>query len=360
MSKAATKDSLLPPRWLLALMALAALIWLLFALKEIVSMLVLGYALAYAVNPMLNYLQRRGLSRTAGFFVICATFLLAIILLFYTAVPTVVREFDKLVDNFPQYVERASEKGAPLFERAKRYLPADMQEGSLVDYARELLSHVNTDTIRGVLAGIGGALLRGYSITLTILNFLLLPFIVFYLAVDLPRFHAWVLSLFPVRQRRQVVQIASEIHSHVSAFVRGQLTVGSILFLFYCIGLGIIGVELWFLLAVISGFGAIIPYMGFLVGIVLSSIMALATFGDLAHLIQVIIVFLVVQFLEGTFITPKIVGDKVGLSPLVVILAVVAGGQLFGLLGVFLAVPGAAVARVLLRHAHAWLVAHAQ
>jgi predicted PurR-regulated permease PerM len=113
---------------------------------------------------------------------------------------------------------------------------------------------------------------------------------------------------------------------------------------------------LWFLLAVISGFGAIIPYMGFIIGIVLSSIMALATYGDFIHLVQVWVVFVLVQALEGTLITPRIVGDKVGISPLVVILAIVAGGQLFGLLGVFLAVPGAAVARVLLKHLHANLV----
>ncbi|MBN8550702.1 MAG: AI-2E family transporter, partial [Deltaproteobacteria bacterium] len=169
-------------------------------------------------------------------------------------------------------------------------------------------------------------------------------------------FHAWVLSLFPSSRRRRVAEVAREIDGHISAFVRGQLTVGTILFVLYLIGLGIVGVELWFLLAVIAGFGAIIPYMGFLAGIVLSSIMALATFGDVSHLIQVWGVFFVVQFLEGTFITPKVVGDKVGLSPLVVILAIVAGGQLFGLLGVFLAVPGAAVARVLLRHLHLWLV----
>jgi predicted PurR-regulated permease PerM len=124
----------------------------------------------------------------------------------------------------------------------------------------------------------------------------------------------------------------------------------------YAIGLWAIGVELWILLAIISGFGAIIPYMGFLVGIVLSLVMALVTFGDLSHVLQVVGLFLIIQFIEGWVITPKIVGEKVGLSPIIVILAILAAGHLFGLLGVFLAVPGAAVLRVLLRHAHQWVI----
>lgn len=356
MNRAQTSDSLLPPRWILALLAVAGVLWLLFALKEIVAMLVLGYALAYVMDPVLSYLERRKLPRPLGFFLVCIIAILTILLLFFTALPTVVREYQSLVENFPDYVRRATERGGPILEHIRAYIPGAVGgEGSFGNPV-ELLGQIDGETINRLLAGAGATLLRGYSITLTILNFFLLPFIVFYLAVDLPRFHAWVLSLFPGRKRKRVASIAREIDEYISAFVRGQVTVGAVLFLLYCIGLAIVGVELWFLLAVIAGFGAIIPYMGFIIGIVLSSIMALATYGDFIHLVQVWVVFVVVQALEGTLITPRIVGDKVGISPLVVILAIVAGGQLFGLLGVFLAVPGAAVARVLLKHLHANLV----
>lgn len=357
MNNVAAKESLLPPRWLLALIGTAAFVWLLVALKEIVAMLVLGYAIAYAIDPMLRHLERRKISRSVGFFVLCGLFLIAIFLLVITAVPTILREYDKLAENFPEYVRLAVERGGPILSDLRSHLPSKLRaDGRFLTDPSDLLSHINGETIHGLISGLGRALLQGYSVTLTVLNFLLLPFIAFYLAVDLPVFHAWALRLFPTSRRQHVAQIAREIDGYVSAFVRGQFTVGTILFTLYCIGLGIIGVELWFLLAVISGFGAIIPYLGFLVGIVLSSIMALATFGDVSHLLQVIGVYLVVQFMEGTFITPNVVGDRVGLSPLVVILAIVAGGQLFGILGVILAVPGAAVARVLMKHLHAWLV----
>ena len=114
------------------------------------------------------------------------------------------------------------------------------------------------------------------------------------------------------------------------------------------------GVDLWLLLAAISGFGNIIPYLGFIIGILLSSLMALVTFGDFTHVLWVWGVYAIVQALEGTVITPRVLGESLGLSPLVIILALFAGGQLFGLLGIFLAVPTAAALRVVVRHSYMW------
>jgi predicted PurR-regulated permease PerM len=137
--------------------------------------------------------------------------------------------------------------------------------------------------------------------------------------------------------KNRITAIGGEINGYVSAFVRGQITIGVILTALYAVGLGaFVGVELWFLIAVIAGMGSLIPYFGLITGVLLGSIMALVTFGDLQHLIYTWLVFIVVQFVTDTFITPKVVGAGVGLSPLVVILALLAGGQLFGLLGLFL------------------------
>lgn len=124
----------------------------------------------------------------------------------------------------------------------------------------------------------------------------------------------------------------------------------------YCIGFGLIGVELWGVLAVIAGFGDMIPYMGLVSGLILTSIMTLVTFGDLTHLLMVWGVFAFVQVLTGMVIAPRVLGNKVGLSPLIIILAIFSGGKLFGLLGIILAVPTAAALRVLLVHVHEWLI----
>jgi predicted PurR-regulated permease PerM len=118
--------------------------------------------------------------------------------------------------------------------------------------------------------------------------------------------------------------------------------------------LGLVGVDLWLLLAAIAGFGNMVPYVGTVSGILLSSVMALVTFGDFSHVFSVLGVFAAVQLIDGTIITPRIMGESVGLSPLVIILALFAGGQLFGLLGIFLAIPAAATLRVLVRHSYNW------
>ncbi len=348
-----SKRDLMPPLWVLGLMALGLALWLVWRLQEIMVLLVVGYCIAYLIDPCLTWLAQKRISRPFGIVLLCLLALSVLALMLLTAVPVILREYTKLVNFLPSYVQTFEERFLPL---VTPYLPAwpvniDDLRGQLSN-----LSGVAPQILTRVMQGAGTALLSGYSVGMTLLNLLLLPFIVYYLALDFRQMHLSALKLFPILKREHIKAFFLEIDSYVSAFVRGQLIVCCILALLYALGLGIVGVELWPLLALISGFGNLIPYLGFIVGIVCSSIMALITFGDLWHVVQIWGVYALVQFLEGSFISPKIVGDSVGLSPLVVILAVVIGGSLFGLLGIFLAVPGAAVLKVVLSHAREYVV----
>lgn len=354
-----SRERFLPPLWIIVVATALLGVWFIYQLKEIFVLLVVGYSIAYILEPALSYLEKRGINRSLGMVVIILLCLSAMILLAVTAIPTILKEYRELAQNLPSYIEIAREKFGALTAMVINYLPEGVidEEGNIS--LMELLPSVGSDSLNRIVSGATATLLRGYSITLTIINLALLPFIVFYLAVDFERIHHKALLIFPTLKREKVAELAQEVDKYVSAFVRGQMIVGFILFLLYAAGLGMIGVELWLLLAVISGFGNMIPYLGLIVGVFLSSIMALVTFGDFSHMLLVWVVFGVVQFLEGTFITPRVLGDKVGLSPLVVILAIVAGGSLFGLLGVFLAVPGAAALRVLALHFHEWILSKA-
>jgi predicted PurR-regulated permease PerM len=138
----------------------------------------------------------------------------------------------------------------------------------------------------------------------------------------------------------------------LAGFIRGQLLVMSALSLIYTVGLMIIGVELALLLGVIAGVVSFVPYLGLIVGVVLSGLAALLQFGDWMPVVYVVIVFSVAQMIEGMVLTPRFVGERIGLHPVAVIFAVLAGGQLFGFTGVLLALPVAAVVVVLLKHAH--------
>jgi len=355
------KESFVPPLWLLTVTAIVGAVWLAIQVKELMVLLVLGYFVAYAIDPILTRLERRGVSRSIGVFAVFGALLALLALLAVTAIPTVLAEFTRLSTNLSSYIEIGKAKVLPLLEEAQDLIPKGLWgEGkadvsAVINDIPSLASYISGDAVKSIGRGVLSALLGGYSITLTLVNVALLPFIVYYIAVDLPQIHAFFLALVPILRQRKVATVCGEIDRYVSSFVRGQIIVCTILFLLYAVGLRLVGVELWLLLAAISGFGNIIPYAGFIVGILLSSLMALVSFGDVSHVLWVWGVFAVVQFAEGTFITPKVLGESVGLSPLVIILALFAGGQLFGLLGVFLAVPAAAALRVLGRHSYEWV-----
>lgn len=355
-----TKESFIPPLWIVTLISIALFFWVAYQLKELVVLLVLGYFIAYALDPILRKLEKRNISRTVGVFLVFIAVVALLSVLTITTIPTVIEEFKKLTTNLNQYIAVGREKLGPILQQVEGYLPASLREGRdmqhIISSIPELSGYVSGDAVKSVVLAIFNTLLNGYSLTLTLVNVALLPFIVFYLAVDLPQLHSFFLAMFPITRRRKMSDVFREIDGYVSSFVRGQFIVCTVLFVLYAIGLGVLGIDLWLLLAAISGFGNLVPYAGFLMGIVLSSLLALVTFGDLIHLVWVWVIFAVVQFLEGTFITPRILGESVGLSPLMVILALFAGGQMFGLLGVFLAVPAAAVLKVLGKHSYSWVL----
>lgn len=350
----------LPPLWVLTLLVVVMVVWIAVQLKELVVLLVLGYFVAYAIDPILAALQKRGLSRVVAVFTVFAGFCGAAALLAFTTIPTVLDEFKRLSENLNHYIEVGKGRVGPVLEGLREYLPQSLRDShdvrEVIAALPGMFSNVSGDTLKGIGRAVLGTILQGYSITLTVVNIALLPFIVYYLAVDMPQIQRFFLDVFPITKRRKVAEICGELDRYVSAFVRGQVLVCTVLFVLYAIGLGFLGVDLWLLLAAISGFGNIVPYVGFLSGICLSSLMALVTFQDFIHVVYVWIVFAVVQALEGTVVTPRILGDSVGLSPLVIILALFAGGQLGGLLGLFLAVPAAAALRVLVRHSYQWVL----
>lgn len=350
-----------PPLWILTLLACTLLFWLAVQLKEILVLLVLGYSLAFVADPAVAYFEKKRLGRfqlgrSVAFFVIVGLLIGVVVFLVLTAVPTVLKEYERLATEFPVYMERAKTRFEPLLEQLEGVLPEKFRPKVLLDSPSLIFEYVTADSVKKVLGALLATLLGGYSLTLTLLNLLLLPFIVYYLCVDFKFLHRQALLLFPQDLRLSVLKIAKQIHRDVSAFARAQFFVGSILFVLYFFGLWSIGLELSLLLAVISGFGNLIPYVGTVVGITLSSVMALVSFGDWSHLVQVWLLYAVVQFLEGSFITPRIMGQNVGLSPLVVLLALVIGGQLLGLLGLLLAIPLTAAIKVLLRELHRWIL----
>lgn len=348
MNSKPNEQQLLPPYWILTLLAVTLLIWLAVKLQAILVLLLLSFAVAYVIEPVLKFLEKIHVGRTVGMLGLCTLGLLGLWLIVVSVFPVFKREYLILAERVPSYLHEAKLEYLPIVEKYGILDKATLENLDVAQIAKDFLPKAFT-TFKETL-------LQGYSVTTTFFNIFLLPFLIYYISVSFGSIYPNFIKIFPIRMRAKIQEITGEINTYVAGFVRGQIAVSFIMFILYMIGLKIVGIELWFLLAAISGFGNLIPYVGTITGIILSSLMALINFGDWTHLLSVWAVFGVVQFLEGVLITPKIIGEKIGFSPLMVILALFVGGTLFGLLGILLAIPFAAVCKVLFTHFHKWLL----
>lgn len=347
--------SFIPPLWILTLALLTFVFWIAYRLKEMVVLLVVSFSIAYVISPALDFLERRNIPRPIGFALVALVIISVFITAFFTAIPTLVREYNTLTANFPNYMDSLKNKGEPIVLQLLPYLPEEWRVAITTGSLTSILS-LDQNLPLKITRGLWTTLLTGYNYTLALVNAALLPFLVYYLSVDYRRLYEGLLDWFPIIRRGKISRIFEEVDNQVSSYVRGQLLVGFVLFILFAIGLGILQIELWFLVAFISGFGNLIPYVGTVIGVLLATLMAVVTYGDFSSVLLVWALYAGVQLIEGTFITPKIIGDSIGLSPLMVILALLAGGSLFGLLGVFLAVPVLAALKVLTKHLHSWAI----
>ena len=320
---------------------------LLYFSSDVFLPLFIAFALAYILNPAVEFMERRGIKRSYG---IIAVFCLAIILCGGFAVffaVSITGEFSNMQLNLPAYVQHLYEITPAA---VKEYLGVETPD-KLFLRVNELLQQARSaapDLLKPLLLMLQKALTSTLGVILALLGYLIIPVYLFYLLFDLPQLKAFIESYIPERFCPVYRKKLSEVDAVLSGFVRGQLSVCAILALLYSAGLYLIGIDLAIAIGTLAGITFIIPYVGTILGIGLSVAMALLKFNDIIHPLLCLGWFGLVQLLEGTVITPKIVGDTVGLHPLVAIVALLIGGQLVGIFGMLLAVPVTAVLQVFL------------
>ncbi len=332
--------------WLAGLLFLG---WLVYQLSPILSPFLVGILLAYLGDPLVDRLERWKLSRTWGVILVFALFSLLCLVLLLVLVPMLGKQLMHLYQLAPMALDWLQMTALPWaqlqfgldddfwrFDQLKSAFSSNL--GNTKDMVAVILSQATASSI---------ALLAWLA------NLLLVPVVCFYLLRDWDLIMAKLRMLLPRRREATVMALMRECHEVIGAFLRGQLLVMLALAVVYSAGLMLVGVELGLLIGVLAGLASIVPYMGFVVGISAAFIAVLFQFGlDPYPLLGVAAVFTVGQMLEGMLLTPLLVGDRIGLHPVAVIFAVLAGGQLFGFTGVLLALPVAAVIMVLLRHVH--------
>jgi predicted PurR-regulated permease PerM len=336
-------------KWLLfSITGLAA--WLTYLLAPILTPFVVSMTLAYLGDPLTDRLERYRLSRSLAVTLVFLAMTLIFVLILLWLVPQLERQIGHFIDSLPAYAQFLNEGAIPWLNRRFNLDVQPFDTQALVELIK---SHWQSagGAAKSLLRSLShsGGMLLGW-----LMNLLLVPVVTFYLLRDWDSLMAKLYNLLPRRIAPNVAKLTGEFDTVLSAFLRGQFYVMLALGSIYSVGLALVGIDLALLIGMTSGLLSFVPYLGTAIGIFSASLAALLQFQDTVHLFWVLAVFGVGQVLEGSVLTPLLVGDKIGLHPVAVIFAVLAGGQLFGFIGILLALPVASMIMVVLRHVHDW------
>ncbi len=335
-------------RWMIfaGIVLAGCLVWL---LQPVLTPFLAAALLAYLGDPVVDRLETWRLPRTGAVLVVFTGLLLVILALVLLVIPMVGSQIEYLREVLPAMFAWAQDTAIPWIEGEfevdlSQHLRLDRIGTELAAHWRET-GNIATLILQRVSSS--GLALIGWVATAA-----LIPVVTFYLLRDWDKLVARVRDLLPRRIEPVVSRLTRECDEVLGAFLRGQLLVMLSLGVIYAIGLWALGLDLALLIGMVAGIASIVPYLGTIVGIAAALAAAVFQFGDVWHLVGVAVVFGVGQMLEGMVLTPLLVGDRIGMHPVAVIFAILAGGQLFGFVGVLLALPVAAVIMVLLRHVH--------
>ena len=322
--------------------------WLLYLLSPVLTPFLVAFVFAYLGSPLVQRLVDWKLSRTAAVLVVFGLFIVILALALLILIPALDGQFKYLVSRLPSYLDWIQQVALPKF--AAWFGLGDLQPDMMTLQA----------WIKGHWQQAGSALAfildslsqSGLALAGWLASLLLVPVVVFYLLRDWHSLLNGIRMLLPRHLEKQVVRLASESDKVLGAFLRGQMLVMLILGVIYSIGLGIAGLRVAVLVGMLAGLLSFVPYLGVIVGLLTAAIAMLLQTHDLTQVLWVFLVFGVGQILESIVLTPLLVGDRIGLHPVAVIFAIMAGGQLFGFFGILLALPVAAVLAVILRQVH--------
>jgi len=329
--------------WLIAISLTG---WLLYLLAPVLTPFVASALLAYIGDPLADRLQRLKMPRTLAVIIVFLLTFLMLLLLVVLVGPLIRSQVTALFDALPEIARQFEQVWMP---NITGYLNIeagdDVGVGAFLSRYSDMAGTWGTKVLVSVTKS-GGA------VAAAVLSLFLVPILTFYLLRDWDSILAHLGALLPSKQRETIVKLAQETDEVLGAFLRGQLLVMLALSIIYCVGLSLVGLKFAIAIGVVSGLVSFVPYLGFVFGISLAGLTVALEPNPLWLLVGVVATFSIAQLLEGSLLTPKLVGDRIGLHPVIIIFAVAAGGQLFGFFGILLALPAAAVLSVLVRFAY--------
>ena len=328
------------------LIATALTGWLLYLLAPVLTPFVAAALLAYIGDPLADRLQRLKFPRTIAVVSVFLLTFLFLALLVLLVVPMIRTQVAALMQALPGIIAQAEQVWLP---RASDLL--GISGDSDIGLAAFLSRYSDMAGTWGARAFLS-LTKSGGAVFAALLSLFLIPILTFYLLRDFDSIVKRLGALVPSANRETVFKLARDTDDVLGAFLRGQILVMLALSIIYSVGLTLVGLQYAIAIGVVAGLVSFVPYLGFVFGIGLAGLTVVMEPNPLWMLAGVVATFTIAQVIEGSFLTPKLVGDRIGLHPVIVIFSIAAGGQLFGFFGILLALPAAAVLSVLVRFAY--------
>lgn len=324
----------------------------LWLLGPVLTPFVVAGVLAYALTPVVDRLDALGkgrMPRVLAVVLVEIVFIIVLLGVLLLIVPILTKELPLMREQLPLMLDRLESWLRPLFAQFGVHLSLDM--ASIKAF---LLKHLGSGNVEDALGPLLSSLRMGGSVALALVgNAVLIPVALFYLLMDWRQLVARVQALIPLRARAGYDSFTREADEVLGQYLRGQLLVMLSLAVFYSVGLALFGLDLALPIGVFTGLAIFVPYLGFGLGLVLAALAGLLQFASAKAVIMVAVVYGLGQVIESFILTPRMVGERIGLHPLAVIFALLAFGQLFGFVGVLVALPASAVLLVAIRRMQA-------
>ena len=326
------------------LVTIVALFLFLSLVSNILLPFVVAVIAAYFLDPAADKLEDFGLSRTLATLTITVIFFWSILLVGFLIVPLFYEEIVKFIQKIPEYVDIFNTKIMPEFSKLLEKLDPSSIEG-----AKEAASNISGQVFGFIGKAIGGLWNSGLALVNLFSLFFITPVVTFYMLRDWDKMMERIENYLPPLYKPTILEQLKKIDITLSGYIRGQTNVCLILGVFYSISLSLIGLDFALLIGMGTGLLSFIPYVGVVFGFIAGLLVAFLQYGDWINIGIVACIFIAGQIIEGNFITPKLVGDRVGLHPAWIIFGMLCGATLFGFVGILLAIPITAVIGVLVR-----------
>lgn len=339
------KNELDSQRYVLILGVLLLCGMFLYALRSVLLPFVVGITAAYFLDPLVSKVSKSGTSRTIATTLVMFVFLLILVPLLILLGSAVVSQTIDFAGRLPEYAGGFAKRIMPLVQEMQERFPS-LSFSNVEEVLRE--NTANSLVLLGkVLKSIAA---NGFAFINVLSLLLISPVVAFYMLRDWHRFTGKLFGLIPQKHKADVTQAVKEVDRIISGYLRGQSLVCVALGSYYSFGLWLINLEMGVLVGFLAGLISFIPYVGSISGFLMALALAVTQYGTWQKVAAVLVVFGIGQFVEGNFLTPKLVGENIGLHPVWVMFALLAGGVLLGLLGMIIAVPVAAIIGVLLQY----------